>query len=618
MAFLRDDILAPIPGEFPAGKDIRYDPLQIKLNEARREDDDAPTGEWARERKIADHKTILKLGAEAVATKSKDLWIAAWLTESLVKTQGFAGFHEGFLLIKGIVENFWDGCYPLAAIRNEGTDDEEDGDMELRAAPIEYVGTKMVPWLKLAPITKAGGFFRYKESRAVGSEADVADNTDKQEKRLAAMAEGKISVEDWDSAENATSTDTLKGHLAALDGTLEALEALNSLCDEKFGGEAPALTPLREALTEVRHTIGLMVRKRGEDEAPAEEEAEETSAEDSGGDGWSTESDSSASAAPRKKKSGGAISLEPQDAEEIGPRLDAIAKFMRAQDAYNPSPYLMLRGFRWGELRSYGASPDPRQLVAPPSSMREKIKLLALDGNWAEMLEAAETVMSGPGGRAWLDLQRWVVRAAENLGYPAIADGIKSELRALVTDLPGLTGMTLMDDSPCANQETKQWINGFTSAPPAQSTTAAADDGWGSTPEPEREEESSTGEPKPPDAYDLANEQVRWGNTGEAVRIMMREIALQPSGRSKFQRKIQLAYILMTNSHEQMAQPILEQLLSEIDEHKLEKWETGEMLANPLAMLYRCMGRGEEAEIKQKLYGRIARLDPVQALNCAR
>jgi hypothetical protein len=43
------------------------------------------------------------------------------------------------------------------------------------------------------------------------------------------------------------------------------------------------------------------------------------------------------------------------------------------------------------------------------------------------------------------------------------------------------------------------------------------------------------------------------------------------------------------------------------------------MVAHPLALLYRCLDKIETgAEIKQKIYDRICRLDPLQALSCTR
>ena len=98
---LRDDLLNPIPGENPSGASLRYDPLYDKIKEARREDDDAPQGEWAYERKTADWKQVIKLAGDALATKSKDLQLAAWLTEATLRTEGFAGLLAGPEVLPG-------------------------------------------------------------------------------------------------------------------------------------------------------------------------------------------------------------------------------------------------------------------------------------------------------------------------------------------------------------------------------------------------------------------------------------------------------------------------------------------------------------------------------------
>jgi len=59
--------------------------------------------------------------------------------------------------------------------------------------------------------------------------------------------------------------------------------------------------------------------------------------------------------------------------------------------------------------------------------------------------------------------------------------------------------------------------------------------------------------------------------------------------------------------------------MSSIDTHRLEDWEASDAVAHPLALLYRCLKKTEsDAQVKNKLYARISRLDPVQALECAR
>src|SRR5262249_32306868 len=122
-------------------------------------------------------------------------------------------------------------------------------------------------------------------------------------------------------------------------------------------------------------------------------------------------------------------------------------------------PYLMLRGFRWGELRA-SASLDPKLLEAPPTGVRTNLKGLLLDSRFPELLEACEIVMGTPYGRGWIDLQRYAITAAESIGpdYDAVASALKGALRSLLSDLPQLLDMTLMDDTATANGETRNWL----------------------------------------------------------------------------------------------------------------------------------------------------------------
>jgi hypothetical protein len=61
-----------------------------------------------------------------------------------------------------------------------------------------------------------------------------------------------------------------------------------------------------------------------------------------------------------------------------------------------------------------------------------------------------------------------------------------------------------------------------------------------------------------------------------------------------------------------VARPILDELLKEVDEHKLEDWEAGELVARPLGLLYQCLS-AQEGQVRQQIYQRICRLDPLLA-----
>src|SRR5438105_3724802 len=92
-------LLKPISGENPAGAPVRYTGVYDAIQEARREDDTLPMGEWQREAKTADWRAVINLCSETIGKTSKDLQIGAWLVEALVRRHGFAGLREGLILL---------------------------------------------------------------------------------------------------------------------------------------------------------------------------------------------------------------------------------------------------------------------------------------------------------------------------------------------------------------------------------------------------------------------------------------------------------------------------------------------------------------------------------------
>jgi len=588
---LRADLLNPIAGSNPSGSNLRYDPVYDQIKEARRQDDTGPQGDWQRERKVADYRQVIDLAGKALAERSKDLQLAVWLTEAALNREKFPGLLQGLDLLRGLLEQFWDTLYP----------EIEDDDLEPRSLLLGWIaGERMVDAVRATPITAGGfGLIHFQESRRTGSEEEAAQSETKQKSRATAIAEGKPTVEDFDKDAAATPTAQYEAWVSALDACLASVASLGALCDGKFAGDPPSFIPLRTALEEVRHTANQILQKRP-GRIPTEPAPESEPEPEAYYPPDTIEASPAAVPAPRRKAT---IGLDPESIDEVAPRLQAVAKFLRAQDAYSPAPYLLLRGYRWGELRGYGDPPDSNMLVPPPTDVRQAIRRLAAEYNWSELIEAAETAMAQPYGRAWLDLQRHVVNATEQSGYAHVAAAIRSEVRALLVDLPRLPQWEFSDETPVASAETHSWLKQLESPAPPELP-------------PQVFEEAATPSPTAaPDTFALAVDAARSGRANEAIQMLAGEIPRQQSGRARFQRRLQLAQVCMMTGHETLAQPILEELAHSIDLHQLDAWESREVVAQPLVMLYK-LERDESA--KQKLYARISRLDPLQALECAR
>jgi type VI secretion system protein ImpA len=597
---LPDDLLNPIEGPNPSGANLRYDPVYDKIKEARREEVQPPPGMTESDRKVPDNPQVIKLTTELLTNKSKDLQIAAWFTEASLKQRGFAGLKDGLGLCSGLVEKFWDTVYP----------EIEDGDAESRGAPVGFVGTKLDIPVKLVPMVEKVryGLLDYQQSREVGYE-DQAKTDDVRKRRAQLVKDGKLTPEAFDKAFEETPKKFYAQSEQDLDACLKTLTQLKKACDEKFGDDGPAFGPLQSSLEAARHVIhGFLQKKREKEPDPVEPVAAEAGA---GADG------EAAAGAAGAVRTGVLISLD--GSSEPPDRIDAIRKvaeaaaFLRQREPNSPASYLMLRGLRWGELRAAIDLADPTRLEAPPTELRRHLKKLLLDKKYEQLLEAAESAMALPCSRAWLDLQRFVVEACDALGggYEAIARAIRSELKALVTDIPQLLDATLMDETPAANAETRAWLVSLSRGPsdpaaPAETPlpTPAGSNGLG-----------SMWPGQPTDAYASAVQALREGQERKAFEILQQDIARKRSGRERFRRRMQLVEICASTNKPNVAQPILDDLAAAIETHKLDEWEDPGVVAGALATIMKMSIKiqADKAQ-QQKMFERICRLDPAQAL----
>jgi type VI secretion system protein ImpA len=620
---LADSLLAPISADSPSGKNLRYDPRYAELREARREDDVLPEGGLATARKLADWPATISLARQLLEKETKDLQVAGWLSEALLRREGFGGLAVGIGIVRGILDQFWDSCYPEW--------DEEDP--ELRAAPLEWMASKLdIPVQQTAIAPNGATFLEYQTSRSVPTEAEAEGSREKKEARELAVEDGKPVPEPIDQAIAAAPKAYYRTLVADLDASLAALNALSKTADEKFGRDAPSFAKLGTTLDGVkRFAAGVLAQKLIDDPDPVAEMASD------GTDGLAAAGDGT-----------GALPVEPVSAADAAARIAATAKFLRKQDPANPAPYVMLRGLRWGELRAgsdHGRDGvNPKLLEAPPTAVRSKLKGLLLDEKWSELLEQGEFVMGATYGRGWLDLQRYALVACDHLpGYEAVGAAVRDELRTLLAALPRLPEMTLMDDTPTANDETRSWLaaESLVGDHAAHADESEADVEIGdqaASLDVGVAEEDATSEPgglrsgdrrRPhgngartngvvrQDAFAAARGELAQGRPNRAIELLSAALAAERSPRGRFVRQTQLAYVMVEAGLDAAARPILESLAQTIDERSLEQWESGSLVAQPLALLCRVtakMDGGVAADPSSEYYRRVCRLDPLQAI----
>lgn len=570
-----EELLLPISEAHPAGEDVRYDIVYDQVREGRESDPlaDPPV--------VPEFRDVRKLAEDILKTRCKHLQIAAWLAEAWTHLEGLPGLVSGLELQRRMLDDFWEGVYP----------EIDEDDLEYRVAPLEWTAGYLGPSLQAIDLTASGlTIIEFQQSRSLGYEEDLDGDYEKTQARNAEIALGKMPPEEFDKAVGETPKAFYKALIADSNAAVAAIDELEALTDEKFGNIGPSFRPLRDRLAELQRVVRpILEQKLEEDPDPIEEVAFDDPS-DSGG----VEVDED-----------GGVPIEPVSKKDAGVRVAAAARFLRGADPFDPAPYLMIRGLRWGELRKAEGGVEPRLLAAPPTATRTRLKGLLLDAKWEALLEHAEEVMASPFGRGWLDLQRYVFTALDGLGsqYSAVEAAIKGSLRTLLVDLPELPDLTLMDDTPTANRETQRWLREEGLLGPLSEEEQA------------RFESDAAPIASGRDVSDRAKDKVRGGQPQKAIELLMAAADQEKGVRGRSLRRAEAAAIMVDHGLANVAEPLLRDVIGLIEELRLTEWESPETIAVPMATLYRCIHRlgGDEGE-KQELYLRVCRLDPMQAI----
>jgi type VI secretion system protein ImpA len=323
-------LLAPIPGDNPAGESVRYAGVYDAIQESRREDDILPMGEWQREAKTADWRAVVDVAMEALTKQSKDLQIAAWLVEALVKTQGFAGLRDGLQLLRELQERFWNSIHPVI----------EDEDLEVRTGPLNWINGRLPVLIGEISVTaRPDGYswHRWEESRIVdnlGRQSDAA--------LAQAIAEGKITGEQFDKAVNGTPRAFYEQLFEDIQQAWEACRALIDVVDEKFGKDAPSLMAVKKAIENCRSLVDSILKNKRALDPNYKPPVEPLAAP--------VERPQVANGPMISPEPIGNLPLEPTSREDAFRRLAAIAEYLKRVEPQSPVSYLVDRAVRWSKM----------------------------------------------------------------------------------------------------------------------------------------------------------------------------------------------------------------------------------------------------------------------------
>jgi len=356
-------LVAAIPGDNPAGEDLRedfspdsiYRQIRAARSEAREAerrvvfDDEEDVAAGA----AANWRPILELAPQALSERSKDLEVTALLIEALVREHGFPGLRDGYRLARELVEQFWDNLYPLP--------DEDDG-MFARVAPLAGLNGNEGEGLLIRPIAKViitegtdfGPFssLDYKMANDLEAEPDA-------EKRARRIAQpGTVTKQMFEKAVSATSAEFFKNLLEDIQQCRDEFQALSDLLDEKCGvdesgySQAPPSSSIREVLEECHEAVVAISRHLLE----VEEESSEDALETTGGNG-------------------GGISTQVHTREEAFRALLRAADFFKRTEPHSPVSYALEQAVSWGRM----SLPDLlKELIADETARSDVFKRVGI------------------------------------------------------------------------------------------------------------------------------------------------------------------------------------------------------------------------------------------------
>jgi type VI secretion system protein ImpA len=341
-----DSLLAPISAEQPTGLNLKNDAAPDNpYHKIKRDADSSRTSE--RLTRVAERnedgslkekidppawRAVIDQAKSALSQKSKDLWIASWLIEGLVREHGFAGLRDGFRLFRELSERYWGSLYPAL-----DEDDLAEGEYTSviqfsRLVGGETEGTLAAPLLEV-PITNSNKHGELSSADYLLAE-DLELTTDPAA-RQARLDAGAVTLSQFQQAAAETSADFFQGLLddvkACVDEYRQLNEVLAAKCVDAEGNVlAPAVSQTERLLDGCLDRVKLVSRNVL-----------------GAGEGETGDATASAGAAAGP---GGVAAGNVQSREAAFKELLKIADFFARTEPHSPVSYALKQVVAWGRM----------------------------------------------------------------------------------------------------------------------------------------------------------------------------------------------------------------------------------------------------------------------------
>ncbi|BAL24058.1 type VI secretion system protein TssA [Azoarcus sp. KH32C] len=322
-----DELLRPLDGEAPCGSDMMFSVEFDQINEARRFDDPSlAQGEWIAEHKEADWARVVRLCEDLLYGRTKDVRVAVWMVEALAKTRGLAGMAEGFRVLAGLCEAYWQHLHPQA----------EGDDMEPRIGNLEWLANRATRLVRgfLLTCSPKGNYstIDFESARAL---AQSVERNPGQSDELVLGA--RVTLVQFEAARRETASQHFVDGVRDAELASAQVRLLQMVLDRFLGRESPSFAAVLDVLDDFRLRMKRYAGEAGATDAPAEVAPAPVAGRAS---------------APTSAVSGVATPAVAgiwSRAQAIR-QLQEIAAFFRQTEPHSPVAYLADKAARWGSM----------------------------------------------------------------------------------------------------------------------------------------------------------------------------------------------------------------------------------------------------------------------------
>ena len=190
-------------------------------------------------------RTILTDTRLILKTQSKDLEIASWHVEALVRTGGYRGLASGLRVINGLLETYWETFHSLS----------DASDWSARLLPLEALNTEasLVRPLRQIPITEAldGHGYTYADY-IMAIDLEKIDNLDVREARL---KNGTVEFNIIQNAVKQTAKSFYKAIFEELASSIEEMKNLDGQLSSRGRSGSCRLAAVKDLVEDIERAI---------------------------------------------------------------------------------------------------------------------------------------------------------------------------------------------------------------------------------------------------------------------------------------------------------------------------------------------------------------------------